>query len=117
MIIRIKNLKLRTIIGANDWEREKEQDVIINVEMEYDGKQAARTDDIRDTVDYKVMKRRIIEEVERSRFCLLDALADHVLKIVMAEKKVQRATVEIDKPHALRFADSVSVVCSAQRKP
>ncbi|MFH1941981.1 MAG: dihydroneopterin aldolase [bacterium] len=116
MHIRIKNLRLRTMIGTNDWERSTLQNVIINVEVEFDGSRVAETDNIADTVDYKALTKRIIDEVERSRFYLLDALASHVLGVVMEEKRVMRATVEVDKPHALRFADSVSVVCSAERK-
>ena len=115
MTIRIKDLRLRAVIGLNEWEREIEQDLIINIEMEFDGAKAAQTDDIQDTVDYKAMKRRIKEEVEHSQYHLLEALASHILEIVMGEKKVARATVEVDKPHALRFADSVSVRCSAER--
>jgi len=115
MIIRIKNLRLRTIIGVKHWERRKVQDVIINVEIEFDGSKVAESDNIDDTVNYKTIKKRIVEEVEKSRFYLLDRLASHVLKIVMENKKVQRATVEVDKPNALRFADSVSVFCSAEQ--
>ena len=115
MIIRIKNLRLRTVVGTNDWEREAPQDVIINIEMEYDGSKAAETDRLEDTVNYKAVKRRIIDAVEGSHFYLLEKLADRILKTVMEEKKVQRAFVEIDKPHALRFADSVSISSSAER--
>ena len=115
MIIRIKNLRLRTVVGTKEWEREAPQDVIINVEMEFDGSTVAHTDRLQDTIDYKAVKRRIIDVVEGSSFYLLDKLANRVLETVMEEEIVQRATVEVDKPHALRFADSVSVTCSAQR--
>ena len=115
MIIRIKNLRLRTIVGVNDWEREAKQDVIINIEFEFDGTQAIETDRLEDTVDYKAMKRRIITAVENSRFYLLDKLAGRILEIVMEDERVRRAMVEVDKPQALRFADSVSVCCSAEK--
>lgn len=115
MIIRIKNLRLRTIVGVQHWERKQPQDVVINVEMEFDGTQAAESDSIDDTVNYKTVKRAIIKEVENARFYLLDRLADRILKVVMKETKVKRAMVEVDKPQALRFADSVSVVCTSER--
>jgi len=115
VIIQIKNLRLRAVIGLNAWEREVQQDLIINIRMEFQGRQAAQTDDIQDTVDYKAIKRRIMAEVEKSHYHLLEALAAHTLDLVMEEKKVLKATVEVDKPHALRFADSVSVSCSAER--
>jgi len=115
MTIRIKNLRLRTIIGVNDWERTYPQEVILNLEFEFDGTEAAATDDLADTVDYKSLKRRIIEAVEASRFQLVEKLASHVLDLVMAEPRVTAATVEVDKPRALRFAETVSVACSARR--
>ena len=103
MIVRIKNLRCRTIIGIYDWE------------YEFDGAKAAETDDICDTVDYKALKREIVEQVESSRFYLLEKLASRALEVVMSDEKVTGATVEVDKPHALRLAESVSVVCSAGR--
>ena len=116
MLIRIKNLRIRTIVGINEWERNASQDIIVNIEMELDGSRVSQTDAIEDTVDYKTLKQRIMMEIETSRFFLLDKLANHVLGIVMSDAKVQRATVEVDKPHALRFADSVSVVWSGERE-
>ncbi|MFQ5795094.1 MAG: dihydroneopterin triphosphate 2'-epimerase [Candidatus Bipolaricaulia bacterium] len=115
MIIRIKDLRLRTIIGINDWERENKQDVVINVKIEFDGSKAAETDSIDETVNYKAITKRIIKEVEGSDFYLLEALSNHVLQIVMEDRRVKKATVEVDKPHALRFSDSVSVQSSAER--
>lgn len=115
MIIRIKNLRVNTIIGIQDWERQGEQEVVVNLALEFDGSAAAASDDIADAVDYKALKWRIIESVRQSRFFLLERLAQHVLDVVMAEPKVLSATVEVDKPHALRFADSVSVTASARR--
>ena len=117
MTIRIKNLRLRTIIGVNDWERRRKQDVVINVELDFDGRSAAKSDRIEDTVDYKALCKRIIDQVERSRFCLLEKLADCVLKTVLGDPKVRRVAVEVDKPDALRSADSVSVTCRRRRKP
>jgi D-erythro-7,8-dihydroneopterin triphosphate epimerase len=85
------------------------------VMLEFDGSKAAQSDRIEDSVDYKELTKRIVGEVEQSSFQLIEALANHVLGIVMADERVRRAEVEIDKPGALRFAESVSVSCSAER--
>lgn len=114
MIARIKNLRLKTIIGIFDWERTEKQNVIINAEIEFDGAKAANSDNIQDTVDYKTINKKIIEAVETSDFFLLEKLADTVLKIIMEDKKVIKAKVEVDKPGALRFTDSISIECSAE---
>jgi len=116
MIIRIKNLRLRTIVGIENWERKHKQDVIVNIEIEYDGTRAAETDDIMDTVNYKTIKQQIIKVVEESRYQLLDKLGNEIARIIMEEKRIHRARVEVDKPRALRFADSVSVEVTAERE-
>jgi D-erythro-7,8-dihydroneopterin triphosphate epimerase len=116
MIARIKNLRLRAIIGINEWERVNKQDIILNIEFEFDGSRAAETDSINDTVNYRSMTKRIINDVETSSFGLLEALANMVLNIIMEDEHITRARVEIDKPHALRFSDSVSIECSAERE-
>lgn len=116
MLIRIKNLRLRPVIGIYDWERKIRQEVIVNVEFEFDGAAAAKSDAIADSVDYKEMTKKIIATVEGSSFQLLEALTNCVLEVVMGDARVRRAVVEIDKPGALRFAESVSVVASAERE-
>ena len=108
-IIRIKNLKLRTIIGTNDWEREHKQDVVINVIIEYDAAGAIASDNLKDATDYKKITKKIIKAVETSHFFLLEKLTKMILDIVMKEALVKEATVRVDKPFALRFSDSVSL--------
>lgn len=113
--ITIENLRLCAIIGINDWERETKQDVVINVELELAPDTAFTRDVIDETVDYKQLNKRIIAEVERSSFFLIERLCDHLLGLVMEDERVERARVRVAKPGALRFTDSVSVECSAAR--
>jgi D-erythro-7,8-dihydroneopterin triphosphate epimerase len=115
MTIRIKNLRVKTIVGVQEWERSQQQEVVLNLAIDFDAAAAASSDDLADTLDYKALKRRIIEHVEQSRCQLLERLAQEVLGIVMSDPKTVAAQVEIDKPHALRFADSVSVTARATR--
>ena len=107
--IRITNLRLRTIIGANDWERDLPQNIIINITIDFDATQSSKSDNLDDTIDYKIISKEIIKQVEASSFFLLEALADMIMKIVLKHPLVQKASVCIDKPGALRFSDSVSV--------
>ncbi len=116
MRIRIKNLRLQTIIGTNDWERQTKQEVVINLTLDIDNETAVQSDDLADSVNYKDLKLKIKEAVEQANFFLLEKLAGHILDIAMTDKKVARAAVEIDKPKALRFADSVSLELTRKRK-
>jgi len=113
--VRIKNLRLRTYIGFNDEEREKLQDVVINVRFDYQAARAADTDDVEYAVNYKTVTKDIIALVEGSQFLLLEKLTADVLDLVMRDERVRYAEVQVDKPHALRFADSVSATMEARR--
>ena len=113
--VKIKDLALRCVIGLNDWERRKKQDVVVNIEFQFDAEAAVAGDDGEQTVDYKTITKRVIAGVESSSYHLLESLADHVLALVLESQGVLRATVEVDKPHSLRFAESVSVSVSAER--
>lgn len=115
MMIRIKNLRTRGTIGIYDWEKDHAQDIIVNVTLAFDGTAAAASDAIEDTVDYKRIKTRILEIIEGQHFNLIERMADAVVKMIMEDEKVQKVTVEIDKPFALRFADSVSVSHTVSR--
>lgn len=115
MIIKIENLKLRTIVGIYDWEKKTKQDIVINVEMEFDGAKAIETDNIDDTVDYKTITKKIITMVEGTQFNLIEKIAGEAMKIVMENEKVEKASVRVDKPGALRFTDTVSVTQNQSR--
>ena len=108
--IYIRDLLLRCIIGIYPEEREKKQDVIINVELHCDSfLKAAQSDEIEDAVNYKTITKEIITLVEKSDYFLIERLAEEISAICLADTRVQTAKVSIDKPGALRFARSVAV--------
>lgn len=108
-IINIRNLRLRTFIGFNADEKVKKQDVIINIEMSYAISEAVLDDQVGNALDYKNITKKVIEHVENGRFLLLEKLVGDVLTLCSENPRVNHARVTIDKPHALRFADSVSL--------
>ena len=113
--IRIKNLRLRTYIGIKEDEILNQQDVIINVKIHYDAEQATGSDEMDDALNYKTITKRIIRLVEDNRFSLLEKLTSDVLAIAAEHPWVTYAEAEVDKPHALRFADSVSLCLSCNK--
>lgn len=113
--IRVKDLRLRTYVGFNDDEQRKRQDVVINIHIDYDAVTAARSDDVDQALDYKAITKAVIALVEDNRFLLLEKLVHDVLTLVLGYAAVQRAEVEVDKPHALRFTESVSLTMAGSR--
>ncbi len=107
--INIHNLRLRTFIGFNPEEMEKQQDVVINIEITYTLAQSVLRDQVEDALNYKVIAKKVIQHVEEGRFLLLEKLVADVLTLCSHHPGINHARVSIDKPHALRFADSVSL--------
>ncbi len=114
--IRVKNLLIRTYIGFNPDELINKQDVIINIEIETDIPESAmEADEPHDILDYKTITKKVIILVQEGSFKLLEVLTKNILDLIMETDKVKWARVEVDKPHALRFAESVSVEMEARR--
>jgi D-erythro-7,8-dihydroneopterin triphosphate epimerase len=113
--IRIKNLRLRTHIGIKEDEIQNKQDVIINVVLRYPAENAVESNVIDSAVNYRTICKEIISLVEGNKFALLERMTGEVLSLVMRNPHVKFASVEIDKPHALRFADSVSLTLEESR--
>ena len=107
--IDIKNLRLRTFIGFNPEEKVKKQDIVLNISITYAISDAALQDHVEEALDYKVITKQVIKHVESGQFLLLEKLVADVLEICSQHPDVESARVTIDKPHALRFADSVSL--------
>lgn len=115
-LIRVKNLLLRTYIGFNPEELQNKQDVVINIEIEADIPEEALSEDEPEGIyDYKIITKQIIGLVQDNRFKLLEVLTKNILDLIMTDQRVKRACVEVDKPHALRFAESVSFEMEAGR--
>ena len=113
--IMIKDLLLRCVIGVDEPERREKQDVVINVTLWADLTKAAKTDDINNTVDYKELKKAIVRIVEESEFHLIETLAEKVAQLCLQHSRIEKVSVTIEKPGALRFARSVSVEIIRER--
>ncbi|TKB47728.1 dihydroneopterin triphosphate 2'-epimerase [Thalassotalea mangrovi] len=114
--IDIINLRLRTYIGFNPEELTKQQDIVINAQIFYPASNACQSDQEAEALNYKTITKKIISHVEDGHFNLLEKLTADLLAIVMEAPIVSRATVQVEKPHALRFADSVSLTLTGQRE-
>ncbi|MEJ6476497.1 dihydroneopterin triphosphate 2'-epimerase [Pseudoalteromonas piscicida] len=109
-IIKVTNLRLRTFIGFNPEEREKKQDVVINIEIHYPADTACLDhDNVAHALNYKTVTKAVISLVEEGHFLLLEKLVADILSQCHQHQAVTYAKVTVDKPHALRFADSVSL--------
>ena len=113
--IHIRDLKFRSIIGINSDERRERQDVVTNITIWADLSTACQSDNIEDTVDYKAIKKSILKMAETSQFFLVEAMAQAMADICLANERVQQVQIQVEKPTALRFARSVGVEITRRR--
>ncbi len=106
----LRDLRIETIIGIFDWERETPQTVSIDLEMATDVARAAQSDDIADALDYKAVAKRLIAFVGASRFQLVETLAERIAAILREEFGVTWVRVTVNKGGAVRGASGVGVV-------
>ena len=113
--ILIKNLVARGIIGLNEWERKKKQDILVNLEIRTDIRAAGQKDDVGGTVNYRTIAKAVIALVEESSFFLVEALATEIARLILEHAGVESVKVRVEKPGAVRFARSVGVEIERER--
>lgn len=116
-IIFLRDLKIETIIGIYDWEREIKQVVVFDLEMASDIKKAAKTDHIDDTLDYKAVAKRVIEFVENSSVQLVETLAECVAEIILNEFNIPWVRLTLNKAGAISGANGVGVIIERGARP
>lgn len=113
--ITIKDLVARGIIGLNDWEREKLQEIVINVTLYVDLQEAALQDDVEKSVNYKTIAKKMLFHAEHAHRFTVEALALDLLEICFENPKVEKVRMRVEKPEALRFSSSVGVEIERSR--
>lgn len=106
----IEDLRVQTVIGVFDWEREIKQTVSLDLDMAFDIRKAAATDAIEDTLDYKAVSKRLISFIEESEFQLVETLAERCAAIVLEEFPVEWLRLKLSKPGAVRGSNAVGVI-------
>jgi dihydroneopterin aldolase len=109
-IVFIRDLRVDTVIGIYDWEREIRQTVVIDLEMGADVANAAQSDAIDDALDYKAVSKRLVDFVNGSEFQLVETLAERCAMIVLEEFQVPWVRLTLNKVGALSAARDVGVI-------
>ena len=109
-IIFIGDLRIDTVVGIYDWERKIRQTIVLDIEMATDIRASAESDDIKDTLNYKAVAKRLIAFVQGSEFQLVETLVEHCARIIREEFKVPWVRIKLNKTGAVRGARDVGVI-------
>ena len=112
----IQDLLVRGIIGTQPTERSKAQDILINVTVQTDTSRAGQTDDLADCVDYRKLARKLQAHAETAGRFTVEALANDLAAICLAEPRAVRVRVRVEKPGAVRFSRSVGTEVERMRE-
>lgn len=109
-IVFIEDLRIDTIIGIYDWEREVKQTVALDIEMAADNTRPASTENIDDALNYKAVAKRLIAFTEESQFQLVETLAERLVEIIIKEFDVPWCKLKLSKLGAVTGSRSVGVI-------
>lgn len=96
--------------GANPGEKDVPQPFDVDVAIGVDLAAARRSDTLADTVDYAELHREIVRIIATTSYDLLERIAQDVLDLVFADRRVTYAEVSIGKPRLLAGATPVVTV-------
>lgn len=108
--IYIRDLKVATVIGTHVWERQIKQTVSLNIEIGIDAASVALANDLQAGVDYATLAQTVTAFVERSKFLLIEALAEGISALILEEFPVRFVKLDLAKPGAVPNAKAVGVV-------
>lgn len=115
-IVFIRELRVETVIGIYDWEREIKQTVVLDLEMGSDVRRAAASDSIEDALNYKAVSKRLTGFIETSSFQLVETLAEGCAEILLQEFGIEWLRLSLNKIGAVSGARDVGVLIERGRR-
>jgi len=111
----IREMRAEAWIGIYEWEKLKPQTLEFELEIGLDTHQAGESDNIRHTVDYGKVVERLRADLKETHFKLLEALAEHIAKVLLLDFKAQWVRISIAKIAHIRGVKQVGVTIFRQR--
>ncbi len=111
----LNDLKIDTIIGIYDWERHTQQTLTFDLEMDWDIRPAARTEDISQTLDYGAIAQSIVAFVKASEYQLIETLAEDLCAMLLEQYPIPRLKLTLSKPVALHGQNTARIVIERSR--
>ena len=105
----IKDFILNEIIGIHDHEKIKKQKIKFNIVIDVNQNTIPNEKDIRSIIDYEKIIAKIENLTKIKRYNFLESLAEDSFKEIFEDKRINYVKIKIEKPDAIKNADSVGV--------
>ena len=109
-IVFIEQLSVITTIGVYDWEQTIEQKLVFDIEMGWDNRKSAKSDDVNDCLSYADISETVIGHVEGQRFALVERVAEEVAELLLTKFNSPWVRIKLSKPGAVARAANVGVI-------
>lgn len=106
----LNEVKVATHLGVPEWERMLPQNIVLDIELAMPHSRSCHSDAIEDTIDYGLIVSRIRETLAQESFKLVEALAEHVCQLILAEFGTPWVKVKVGKPGILSGVRQLGVV-------
>ncbi|CNH01472.1 bifunctional dihydroneopterin aldolase/dihydroneopterin triphosphate 2'-epimerase [Yersinia thracica] len=116
-IVFIEELSVITTIGVYDWEQTIQQKLVFDIEMGWDNRKAAASDDVNDCLSYADISDAVIKHVESQRFALVERVAEEIAELLLQQFKSPWVRIKVSKPGAVAQARNVGVVIERAQRP
>ena len=112
----IKNFVIEEIIGIHEHEKIKKQKIKFNIILDVNKNSIPDEKDIKSIVDYEKITNKLENLTKSKKYNFLESLAEDSFKEIFEDKRINSATIKIEKPEAIKNAKSVGVEVFKTRK-
>jgi len=112
----IKDFILEEIIGIHEHEKIKKQKIKFNIILDVNQSTAPNEKDIKSIVDYEKIANKLKNLARNKKYNFLESLVEDSFKEIFEDKRINSVTIKIEKPEAIKNAESVGVEVFKTRK-
>ena len=105
----IKDFIIQEIIGIHEHEKTKKQKIKFNIVVDVNQNSVPDEKDIKSIVDYEKITNKLENLVKNKKYNFLESLAEDSFKEIFEDKRINSVKIKIEKPDAIKNADSVGV--------
>jgi len=105
----IKDFIIQEIIGIHEHEKIKKQKIKFNIVVDVNQNTIPDEKDLKSIIDYEKITNKLEKLVKRKKYNFLESLAEDSFKEIFEDKRINSIKIKIEKPDAIKNADSVGV--------
>ena len=112
----IKDFIVQEIIGIHEHEKIKKQKIKFNIVIDINQNTVPNENDIKSIVDYEKITNKLKNLAKEKKYNFLESLAEDSFKEIFDDERINSVKIKIEKPEAIKNADTVGVEVFKTRK-